>query len=238
MERVREILRALFRRVLSDHGREPPTLTDVFVEGGTGWLGPQIGVVFSNGYRAWAPLQRSDEWRNSEELAAWELPSRRRAVCREAHLIYAEVLSAHRLELRQQRRSRIAQQIERLAQSFRPRRESALFFTVGRRLFDDEGSAEAQERGMRLLKENLSPLQREQYEKHRYFEVIGGRTGRRYRIRHGRMMNIDQLDAKGRQVCGWCFFPEGHLVAGDVMLAQKLALELFEAEALEVANRF
>jgi len=33
-----------------------------------------------------------------------------------------------------------------------------------------------------------------------------------------------------------CFMPEGDLVVGDMMLAQKLALELFESEALKVAN--
>ena len=32
--------------------------------------------------------------------------------------------------------------------------------------------------------------------------------------------------------------PEGHLVAGDVMLAQKLALELFESDTLKIANKF
>jgi hypothetical protein len=32
--------------------------------------------------------------------------------------------------------------------------------------------------------------------------------------------------------------PRGGLAAGDVMLAQKNALELFESEALKVANRF
>jgi len=71
-----------------------------------------------------------------------------------------------------------------------------------------------------------------------YVAWLGRKTGKRYRIRHGRMMNIDQLDRRGRHICGWCFFPEGHLVAGDVMLAQKLSLELFETEALEIANRF
>jgi hypothetical protein len=50
-------------------------------------------------------------------------------------------------------------------------------------------------------------------------------------------MNIDELDDSGRRVCGWCFCPEGRLVIGDVMLAQKLALELFEFEALGIANR-
>jgi hypothetical protein len=30
---------------------------------------------------------------------------------------------------------------------------------------------------------------------------------------------------------GWCFVPSGHLVAGDVMLAQKIALEQIPQEA-------
>ncbi len=51
-------------------------------------------------------------------------------------------------------------------------------------------------------------------------------------------MNIEELDAKGRRAAGWCFLPQGGLVAGDCMLAQKTALELFESEALKIANRF
>ena len=38
-------------------------------------------------------------------------------------------------------------------------------------------------------------------------------------------------------MCVLCFAPEGGLVVGDVMLAQKLALELFESDTLKVANR-
>ena len=101
--------------------------------------------------------------------------------------------------------------------------------------FDDDGKAA--KRGARLLEENLTPAQRSQYTKYRYFDVTGGKTGKRYRIHHGSSMNIDQLDKNGKRVCGWCFFPRGGLVAGDVMLAQKFALELFESEALQVANR-
>jgi hypothetical protein len=37
---------------------------------------------------------------------------------------------------------------------------------------------------------------------------------------------------------GWCFVPRGQLVPGDVMLAQKIALETNETAALAVANRF
>ncbi len=236
MSRVRRALRALVRRALRQHGDETPVLTGVVLntdrEAGELWPSRRI----ADSRRSWVPTERSDEW------SGWEPPSAdvralRRAVRRDAYA-YPELIGEHNLDPRRRRRSRISEQIERLAQNLRPRRESALFFAVGRRLFEDEGSAEAQERGLRLLKDSLSPAQLEQYERYRYFEVIGGRTGRRYRIRHGRMMNIDQLDGRGRHICGWCFFPEGHLVAGDVMLAQKLALELFEPEALEIANRF
>ena len=51
-------------------------------------------------------------------------------------------------------------------------------------------------------------------------------------------MNIHELDGAGRPRAGWCFAPKGHLVAGDVMLAQKIALETDERGALTVANKF
>ena len=50
-------------------------------------------------------------------------------------------------------------------------------------------------------------------------------------------MNVHELDSVGNRVCEWCFLPEGKLAAGDVMLAQKIALEKFESQALAVANR-
>lgn len=118
----------------------------------------------------------------------------------------------------------------------RPEPARNVFF--GQDFAGEVGSRRAQERGLRLLKENLAPAQRQQYDRHGFFDVTGGRTGKRYRIRHGRQMNIEQLDKNGRRVCGWCFYPQGALVVGDVMLAQKVALELFEADALKIANRF
>jgi hypothetical protein len=98
------------------------------------------------------------------------------------------------------------------------------------------GAADA--RAMRLLIENLTHAQRDQYEKHEYFEVVGGETGRRYRIRRGVQANIEQIDDEGRLERRICFMPDGELVVGDVMLAQKLALELFELQVLAVANAF
>jgi len=93
-------------------------------------------------------------------------------------------------------------------------------------------------RGIRLLREWLSPEQRAQFDASRCFDVVGCHTGRRYRIRHGTATNVHEIDDAGRPVMGWCFIPSGDLVAGDVMLAQKIALETNEGAALEVAKKF
>ena len=50
-------------------------------------------------------------------------------------------------------------------------------------------------------------------------------------------MNVHEIDEAGRVKLGLCFVPKGYLVTGDVMLAQKIALETFERRALAVANR-
>ena len=89
---------------------------------------------------------------------------------------------------------------------------------------------------MRLLTDNLSPAQRDQLEVFDYFDVVGGDTGTRYRIRFGNLMNVEQLDSSGKLVRLLCFAPQGRLPVADTMLAQKIALELFETEAVHTAN--
>lgn len=98
-------------------------------------------------------------------------------------------------------------------------------------------TSEAEQKAHALLRAWLSPEQAQQHNSQRHFEVIGSDTGKRYRIRHGRMINIDQLDSAGNKVCVWCFVPEGNLAASDCMLAHKIALETFETKALAVANQ-
>jgi hypothetical protein len=88
----------------------------------------------------------------------------------------------------------------------------------------------------RAKSEVISPDQAEQYDKYRRFEVVGSDTGTRYRILRGMTMNIVELAANGRVTRRWCFAPEGSLATGDVMLAQKIALETFELSALAIAN--
>jgi hypothetical protein len=96
----------------------------------------------------------------------------------------------------------------------------------------------AEERGTGLLLENLTPAQREQYRARQNFDVVGGHSGKRYRIWRRLHQNVEELDAFGRRVCIWCFQPSGALVLGDVLLAQKNALELFESDAIRIANRY
>jgi len=93
-----------------------------------------------------------------------------------------------------------------------------------------------EERSMELLKRWLSPDQLHQFETAGCFEVVGCDTGRRYRISQGAGMNIYELN-EGPGI-GWCFVPQGYLAIGDVMLAQKIALETDERGALAVAHNF
>jgi hypothetical protein len=118
----------------------------------------------------------------------------------------------------------------------------ALAFTVAIAFMADRRQhrrlPQAEGRGAALLSENLSALQRKQCQAFGYFDVTGSDTGRRYRIFHGRCRNVRELGPNGRPETGKCFLPQGDLVAGDCMLAQKIALENCESEALRVALPF
>ena len=94
----------------------------------------------------------------------------------------------------------------------------------------------SEERSQDLLRQWLSPDQAEQYDRCQLFEVVGSDTGRRYLILRGTTMNIVELAADKCVRRRWCFAPEGALATGDVMLAQKIALETFELDALAIAN--
>jgi hypothetical protein len=108
-----------------------------------------------------------------------------------------------------------------------------------------EGRSPA-EMARRLLAEHLSPEQLRELDSKRGFTVTGGKTGVRYLIGQGCVSNVYVLDKHGHVIANMCFGPaakqEGpfrqELPEGDVMLAQKIALEDpdLEPEALRVAN--
>jgi hypothetical protein len=93
-------------------------------------------------------------------------------------------------------------------------------------------------RGLELLREWLSPQQLAQFNAGGSFDVVGCDTGKRYRIYYGSSMNIDELNDLDRAQTSYCFVPQIPLVPGDVMIAQKIALETDECAVLAVARRF
>lgn len=108
-----------------------------------------------------------------------------------------------------------------------------------RSLFLRHGAERTPEgRSLSLLRAWLSPAQRVHFAEKGYFEVIGGVTGKPYRIYPGAGMNVVELDENGRPRLGLCFMPQGELPIGDVMLSQKIALENHESSALAVAIPF
>ncbi len=122
---------------------------------------------------------------------------------------------------------------------FRPPTPEAVRLRAIRRLFRkyrEKGSPEM--RGLRLMRSWLSAEQLAQFDAHGYFDVIGSDSGKRYRILLGVAANIHELGRGDHPRMTWCFVPSGYLVPGDVMLAQKIALETNEYGALAVANRF
>ena len=102
--------------------------------------------------------------------------------------------------------------------------------------YKDEKTIHA--RALRLLRSWLSPQQRADFDRKGYFDVVGCDTGKRYRIRRGTSANVNEIDEYGRLGTGRCFVPLGGLAQGDVMLAQKIALETDENHALSIANSF
>ena len=94
----------------------------------------------------------------------------------------------------------------------------------------------AEQRALELLKSHLSDTQLAQFSASGRFEVTGGDTGTRYVVRNFTSINIEQLNSKGEPEKGWCFGPQGNLARGDLLLAQKLALECFEVQALKRAH--
>jgi hypothetical protein len=119
------------------------------------------------------------------------------------------------------------------------RSERSRYIRALRRLYrfsNDKNRPEA--RGLRLLRAWLSPKQRAQFDSFGYFDVTGSASHKKYRIHFGVSANIQELDNGDKPRMGWCFIPDGYLVPGDVMLAQKIALETSERDALAVANQF
>jgi hypothetical protein len=240
MQHIEDILRALLRGALRDEPGRARAFTDITIETGGQCFEPRLCAEFWDGFRTSQSVS-PDVWFTLCDSYGGDIAVLQGVLLREAQRIYPRLVAEHWAQLEGQRQTWFMRLTRRLRPSLhcggRAERQVLVIERLRRRQFLDEGRV-AWERGLQLLKENLSSEQRRQYDRSGYFDVTGGASGKRYRIRQGRSMNVEQLDKKGRRVCTLCFMPEGWLVTGDVMLAQKVALETFEREALKVANIF
>lgn len=97
--------------------------------------------------------------------------------------------------------------------------------------------AVATERANELLHAHLTDAQRSDLARDGFFFVDSLR-GNKYRIRRGRVGNVDAMHQCGEKVSHrLCAHPQLYVPDGDTMLAQKLMLEHNEDEFLRLANR-
>ena len=82
----------------------------------------------------------------------------------------------------------------------------------------------AYKRGLELLKANLTSSQLNEFLTYRRFDVVGGASGRIYRIRLAGAMNVEEIDEGGQCLRRLCFFPEGQLVDGTSCSLKRLRL--------------
>jgi hypothetical protein len=213
----------LFRQVLSEYGREVASLIHSIIERDSGSFQSRLVADFSNGHRAVVAARGGDFYQLCVRLSTGELDSLCSALVSEGRAIYAHMIRACELHdnvgeqehhhLRLSRAEPIhADTPDRLHNWWTPR--WAIRHLLPFNLFADR---DAHARGTRLL-------------------IEGGETGKRYRIRKSYQMNVEELGNNGKRMRMLCFMPKGGLVLADVMLAQKLALELFDSETLAIAN--
>jgi hypothetical protein len=98
---------------------------------------------------------------------------------------------------------------------------------------------EALNKSTLILTETLNQHQRQDFEKHGYF-FVQSPSGRLYRIREGRAINIDLMKGQSKIVVEkrLCAHPAINCPNRDTMLIQKVMLEHQEAEFLRIANEY
>lgn len=116
-----------------------------------------------------------------------------------------------------------------------PDRAARLEAAVARSRATDERYQVAAQRADQLLISILNEVQRRHLRDHGFFFVRG--REHLYRIRKGRVANVDLVGPNGEVVDRFCAHPLIDCPLGDVMASQKLMLETDEAGFVRLANR-
>jgi hypothetical protein len=118
-----------------------------------------------------------------------------------------------------------AQALGRFFAWFRSRMDAARQRNRDALLEESRSILRAKRRSLGLMLSLLSPEQREEFRTRRYFHVIGGSSGTRYRITVAPFANIDIIGPTGRPLYRLCAHPSGDVPVYDVMAAQMLHLQ-------------
>lgn len=94
----------------------------------------------------------------------------------------------------------------------------------------------AHKRSMELLESWLSEEQLASLQERQTFEVVGGTSGRRYRLHQKYSFGIEILEGPDAGDL-LCVVPQGASALGDILLAQKIGLETNERATLQRANK-
>lgn len=98
--------------------------------------------------------------------------------------------------------------------------------------FDFNGpNPAAEKKAKATLLKNLSPAQRDRFDRDQCFDVIVPDRGT-FRVNNGTVFNVTHVETGDR----YCARPEGNLPVFDVMLGQKLTLETNPDKFFTVAN--
>lgn len=107
---------------------------------------------------------------------------------------------------------------------------------TGQPVAPDPERVAASQRAIDLLRGCLSETQRIEFEQTKSFTVIG-KSGRSFRLRWGKIANIDLMTKRNQVQACFCVHPSGDVPIGDVLLAQKFHLETDDEALMRIANQ-
>ena len=88
----------------------------------------------------------------------------------------------------------------------------------------------------KLLRDALDRKQKKDFDKRQFFYVRGGESGNLYKIKKGRIGNVEVVDSLKRVKQKLCAHPQISCPDEDTMLAQKVMIEHMENQFRDVAN--
>lgn len=173
-------------------------------------------------------LQRLVRWDNSVDIpATWRYDDREPIIW--LHPIDNETQRAYR-----EFTTYLTCLLERItfsADAMREFQRAIEEYTVGYSK-PDLHKKEADERARQLLLDHLSEEQKKTFEKDGWFECVGNKTGKTYRIHNYRNINTVQGKTK------YCLVQKDTVPLPDQLLTEKMLIENDEDKFLKVANRF